>query len=235
MGIKMTKPRLYKAAEQGNLELVEDFLDEGDDPNQTDENEMSPLHAIVLSNPLFEATPIKTRIEIVEALLEAKAEVDQKDVNGRTPLYYAASGYENELIELLLKNKAQVGVTDSLGETALHAATHFEVGGAVDCAKTIELLLKAGSNLDQHSAVGFSPRNNILFSGRKDLQALVESQAVAVIPTSSKAEKGLASLLLQFSNLLNVDRGQKSKLATVLERADYSSNSDLKRNSFSPS
>lgn len=56
--------------------------------------------------------------EVVEALLDAGADVNSKDDNGRTPLMYAAAGGRTEIVELLLAAKAKASIKDKSGKTA---------------------------------------------------------------------------------------------------------------------
>lgn len=60
--------------------------------------------------------------DVAELLLANKADIESKDNQGRTPLFYAVSGRNRTLVELLLTEHADVNATDDKGETPLHWA-----------------------------------------------------------------------------------------------------------------
>lgn len=221
--------RLYEAAKKGDLELVNSYLKDGDNPNQIDSEQRNPLHAITFDNPIIHHTENETRIQIVKALLQAGVDVNQKDKLDRVPLYYAAFIHDDDLVAILLENGAKTDIADCLGDTPLHVAAQLRIGGDVDYAKTIELLLKAGADLDTSNAIGFTPRSDILFSGRNDLQHLVEKYGSNEAPKLSDNEQGLAKLLVKFSGLLKVDEKQATKLKSLLPDNNISS-SDSENN-----
>jgi ankyrin repeat protein len=67
--------------------------------------------------------------EQVRALLEAGADVDSKDVEGRTPLIITARDNRPTTTKLLLSQNANVNAKTKLGATALiGAATHGHTG-----------------------------------------------------------------------------------------------------------
>jgi hypothetical protein len=77
-------------------------------------------------------------LEKVKALLKDNPNLvtnknDNLDMNGRTPLYWAASHGHKDVAELLLANKAEVNAKNKLGYTPLHGAASQGHGGiAVD-------------------------------------------------------------------------------------------------------
>jgi ankyrin repeat protein len=61
-------------------------------------------------------------LEVVRALLDAKAEVNKADVGGRTPLYKASENGHLEVVRALLDAKAEVNKADVGGRTPLAIA-----------------------------------------------------------------------------------------------------------------
>lgn len=59
---------------------------------------------------------------LVELLLSHKADVNAKDSNGRTPLYYAVVHRYKDEVELLIANKADVNSRDKSGQTLVRVA-----------------------------------------------------------------------------------------------------------------
>lgn len=72
---------LHTAVMSERLDMVQYLLDQGADPNATDNpyKLMTPLHYVSFDGPL----------DIIEALVEAGADVNAKDEVGRTPLFHA--------------------------------------------------------------------------------------------------------------------------------------------------
>jgi len=84
--------------------------------------------------------------EYVVLLIKAGANVNIKDNNGNTPIYWAASG-ANKTLEVLIKAGANVNVENNKGETPLANARLFEDSPSFfpDIIKNIELLKAAGA------------------------------------------------------------------------------------------
>lgn len=79
-------------------------------------------------------------IKTAKELIEAGADVDERDENGKTALMKAAGGGAVELMRLLLDNGAQVDAKDSFDWTPLRAASH---NGQLEAA---EFLLENGAD-----------------------------------------------------------------------------------------
>ena len=85
----------------------------------------------------------KGNIEAVKQHLAAGTDVNAKDKDGRTPLYYSAHEGHKEIAELLIASGADVNAKDFLsrGRTPLHSAAE---GGHREIA---ELLIAKGARL----------------------------------------------------------------------------------------
>jgi ankyrin repeat protein len=78
----------------------------------------------------------KSDIETVKKFLEFGSDIEIKtEVNGMTPLMYAARYNNVEMVNLLVLNGADVNATSKLGYTALHYA---ELSGATDVASLLK-------------------------------------------------------------------------------------------------
>lgn len=189
--------RLIDAIHEGNLDQVNQYIAEGDSPNELGgyDNQDSPLHAATLSFALGVA--YDTTVKMVEALLKAGANVNfQEKLSKRTALHLAARYHLTEIVDLLLKNGADVHLTECLNSTALHEAASLDVGGQVDFSQTIRLLLEAGSNPNAIDEIGRRPISQVRFSGSKG-KGLVElmEQYGKEQGEQTKYEKDLTSLL----------------------------------------
>lgn len=103
---------LHLAARAQSLECVEMLLSTGAcDPNAVDNDMRSPLHSAVGKSLLA--------FEITEVLLMCKAEVNQKDKYGYTPLHIAALNEQSRCVETLLYHGADVSAKTEGGISAL--------------------------------------------------------------------------------------------------------------------
>ena len=78
----------------------------------------------------------------MKLLIEAGADVNMADTDGKTALMKAATIGNWECVELLIKTVADVNITDRSGETALMKAATI---GSLECA---ELLMEAGADVN---------------------------------------------------------------------------------------
>lgn len=102
-------PPLAAAAARGRLSLVRLLLAHGADVNRRGlREELSALHQAAS----FE------QAEIARCLLDAGAEVDQREDEGATPLMYAAARGDLRTVEILLARGADPSAKDKDGWTA---------------------------------------------------------------------------------------------------------------------
>ncbi|KRW98286.1 Ankyrin repeat-containing domain [Pseudocohnilembus persalinus] len=108
--------------------------------NQVDNNNLTPIHYAVLNNSV-------KQIEILRTLLENGGNVNARDNEGKTCLWYASHQGKSRIIPILLKNNADINISDYENlQTPLDVAAN---------QRTRELLIvysqnqTAGSNLKQ--------------------------------------------------------------------------------------
>lgn len=101
---------LALAAEGGRLDFVRILLRAGVDPDWG--GATTPLEAAVLEGHL----------EVVEALIEARADVNRPVADGFTPLITAAGGGHLDMVRVLLQAGANPAVIDDEGDSALSLA-----------------------------------------------------------------------------------------------------------------
>jgi hypothetical protein len=77
--------------------------------------------------------------------------VDQKDKNGRTPLFLAAERGHGSVVDILLKKKVDINETDSHGRTSLYIAVQMSH------AKIVEQLAESGASLEIADVDGRRP------------------------------------------------------------------------------
>ncbi len=83
--------------------------------------------------------PTKGHVDTVKVLIEAGADVNAKDKEGRTVLMYASTG---EIAKILIEAGAELNAKDQNGETALLTATRkFRTG-------VVKVLIEAGADVN---------------------------------------------------------------------------------------
>lgn len=66
----------------------------------------------------------KNNVELAELLINANADVDKIDEDGRSELHYAVEYGRRNMTKLLIKSGAATNVIDSDGESPLRIALH---------------------------------------------------------------------------------------------------------------
>jgi hypothetical protein len=107
----------------------------GADPHVQGYRETFPLH----SAAFFE------KFEVIQKLIEYEADIDARDMDGWTPLYWASRGRhlkDGSVLRLLLERGADVNALTRVGSTPLHRASQ---NGAVE---VVRLLLEHGADVE---------------------------------------------------------------------------------------
>ena len=104
---------LIAAVKDNNIDNVKTLINKGDDVNERNRNEETPLTiASSLGN-----------VEVAKILIINGADVNAKRyVNSYTPLMYAAEDGNDAVVKLLIDNGADVNARDKWGRTALAIA-----------------------------------------------------------------------------------------------------------------
>lgn len=104
---------ILKAAERGNLQLVEELL--RTDPssvNVADSDGYTPLHRACYSN----------RIEVAKCLIENGANIRARTDDGWQPIHSAAQWGNVDLVRILVSSGADINVRSNGGNTPFHLA-----------------------------------------------------------------------------------------------------------------
>ena len=105
-------------------------------------------------------------IAIASLLLEAGADVNERDDRGSTPLHYAAGG-TSDFVAALLEAGADVNARSSFGDTPLHRAA----AGRNDRDTNISLLVRAGAEVDAQTDRGETPLHRAVANGNPAVAA----------------------------------------------------------------
>lgn len=191
---------LNKAAHAGDVQRVAQLIQAGADVNQ----EGTPLHAAIKGSQTDFVTKMgplilegntgviltllrstKSRyIEVVQALLQAKANANVQIAGLITPLHYAAINGCSEIAMALIKFGAKLELRTIWGTTPLHCAAtqgHADIVNILLCAGSqvnvqdnygriplywaarnghtniVQMLIRAGSDIDTPNDIGESP------------------------------------------------------------------------------
>ncbi len=136
---------LEGAAGVGRLDLVKGFFD--------DNGRLKPPATKAQMERAFMWASEYGRNEVVEFLLERGAAVQSKESTGLTALHWAIIGGQLETIKLLLTRGASLATRNIYGGDALGQAIWSAINdeSGIDHAATINLLLEAGSQIEEGS------------------------------------------------------------------------------------
>lgn len=111
-------------------------------------------------------------IKGAEELLLRKHDVDVRDENRRTALFFAAIQGNEDFVELLLRFNPKVGAVDKFGSSPLYYAA------AANHVGVIEMLAEKNADLDQQNRQGLTPLMVAASEGHlAAVQILVELKA----------------------------------------------------------
>uniref|UniRef100_W5N596 Ankyrin repeat domain 2 n=1 Tax=Lepisosteus oculatus TaxID=7918 RepID=W5N596_LEPOC len=127
-----------QAAVQGKIKVVENFLENGGNPDSCDEFRRTALHRASLEG----------HYDIVQKLLDQGADVNFRDRLDCSALHWACRGGRLEVVKILQSRGADLNVKDKLMSTPLHVATrtgHYHV---------VEHLISSGIKINSKDREG---------------------------------------------------------------------------------
>ena len=165
---------LRQAALDGAIETARAALEQGalvDDPTPPHTDPSKPSTMSEGATALMLAA-FNGNTELVELLLDKKANVNAADVAGRTPLMFGSSGPYDLTVELLLKRGAEVNVRDKVERfTALMFAA------AEGNIAVVRVLLEHGADAEAVDVDGDTALSFARQKGHKEVAALLEKAA----------------------------------------------------------
>ncbi|PPR10798.1 MAG: hypothetical protein CFH41_01373 [Alphaproteobacteria bacterium MarineAlpha11_Bin1] len=111
-------------------------------------------------------------LRVGQDLLHRKHNIEGREQDGRTPLFFAASRGSEDFVELLVKHNAKIDALDNLGNSPIYyAAAGNHVG-------VVEILLESGANLDSQNRRGLTPLMIAASEGNlSTVQVLIDGKA----------------------------------------------------------
>jgi ankyrin repeat protein len=172
---------LHHAAKYGHLSTIKVLLTEGAKPSVRATNDgFTPLHIAVMER----------RPRAAKALIKAKADLEAKDNDGRTPLHWGGFAsspqpvhlYEDlgkphdtvfvdpgpaELIDILLDAGSNIEARDNNGDTALYEAAN------IGSMRGVQKLLARGAKVGVKNKAGRTPRDEAKRRGDTDINKML--------------------------------------------------------------
>jgi len=158
---------LILAVNTGNIQQVVNLLAQGVDPNFK--------HSTYHMTALMEATQ-EGHKEIVKALLDNGAKVNDIDVRKYTPLHFAALSNKRITAKILLNHGANINALDNLNRTPLSIAVTY---GKLKLAQTL-LGYQADINLPRIG--GFTPLMIAVYSKNTPIVQLLLNNGADLTP-----------------------------------------------------
>jgi ankyrin repeat protein len=186
---------LHHAAGFGSVATMKLLLSKGADVQAKNMRQSTPLHWSV-------ADETKTRL-----LLDHGAAVNERQVDGRTPLYNVIGMADrNAVVRLLLDRGADPNLATTNGNTALMVAA-----GRGD-VEAMRLLIAKGAKVDVKSGTGATALINAALSPNADAVKLLVGQGADVNAATKRKVTALANAAMQGSEdvvKLLLDQGAK--------------------------
>lgn len=190
---------LHYAARKGNMEAVRILIDNGADCNVPDRKGITPFQWAAWGGSMGEVVFQKERKIMVDYLLSKSADVNSRDMDGRSPL---SKAFYSSVAELLIERGAEVNSRDMEGCTPLHhlaedgtrpetALLLILKGAKVNLgdregwtplhwacrshkAEMVELLLAHGADSKARDAKGRTPRSIALQDGQEEVVKILQ-------------------------------------------------------------
>lgn len=188
------------ACSLGSKPLISQLIKGGADPLAVDENGATILHYAIMSEDT----------EIVRMILKQGLDIDARDINGQSALFYAMD-QDVSLAKLLLDHGADPLLRDNNNNTTL-----FNAAGGSD-VRVFRLLLEAGVDPNQANVAGSTPLHYASSKGNTEHVRLlldanvdtagINSEGISPLPAAAAAgNEAIVRMLLEHSpNLLQLE------------------------------
>ncbi|GBM85189.1 Ankyrin-3 [Araneus ventricosus] len=218
---------LHLASQNGHLDVVKCLLKHEANTASKDRMGFSPVHLAILENrydvvltllekeknadaiqgfyglTILHLASARGHLEIVEALLKKKADVNFHSDMRLTPLHYAARGGHEDVVKFLIANGADVNATSVNGLTPLHWAVEGEK------AEAVAILLQNGASVNPVYMRKLTPLSMAAKVGNTTIsKLLLEKGADIDFKTDSKITPVYYATYFGYSRLLKLLLGK---------------------------
>ncbi|CAF1120583.1 unnamed protein product [Rotaria sp. Silwood1] len=150
--------------ETERAQLIRTLVKKGADVNHVDKLQLAPIHKVAIND----------RPQCLDALIEANADPNVVFMGERAVSIAARQNRDNILKKLLEYPKTKIDVKNDNGGTILH----FAAAAMVDTPECIDLLIKAGLDVNSKDQRGNSPAMVACFFNKpRILKSLVSANA----------------------------------------------------------
>lgn len=149
---------LIVACTQKNLTWVDFLLSIGANPNDVNSSNQNSLHLLIDKN---------ISLISLSAFIELGIDLNQKDKNGQSPVFYALNHMREDLLHLFLSEGANPDVLDSDNNSPLLLAA---LSGNV---RNVELLLEGGAKTNLKNLRGQNALHMAALSGNEEIVELL--------------------------------------------------------------
>lgn len=168
---------LVDACNQGDIETVREFLNEGRIDSLTEEGE-SLLSAACSAGCYF----------LVEMILDMGADIEDRGHKDTTPLMEAANSGHSDIVKLLIERKASINAQTNQGNTPLILAA---ANGHTEC---VRLLLEGGARTEEHNESGHTALMEAASNGHVDVAKLLISKGASINTHSHEFKESALTL-----------------------------------------
>jgi len=168
---------LVDACNQGDIETVREFLNEGRIDSLTEEGE-SLLSAACSAGCFF----------LVEMILDMGADIEDRGHKDTTPLMEAANSGHSDIVKLLIERKASINAQTNQGNTPLILAA---ANGHTEC---VRLLLDAGAKTEEHNESGHTALMEAASNGHVDVAKLLITKGASINTHSHEFKESALTL-----------------------------------------
>jgi len=135
---------IHKAASQGNIQAIKDYIANGADLNSKDESGWTPLHWA--TSKVHNKAASQGNIQAIKDYIANGADLNSKDESGWTPLHWATSKVHNKAAKILISEGANVNIVNKDGLAPLDYAENELFGVLIDNGAKSGAQLQAESN-----------------------------------------------------------------------------------------
>lgn len=168
---------LVDACNQGDIETVREFLNEGRIDSLTEEGE-SLLSAACSAGCFF----------LVEMILDMGAEIEDRGHKDTTPLMEAANSGHSDIVKLLIERKASIDAQTNQGNTPLILAA---ANGHTEC---VRLLLDGGARTEEHNESGHTALMEAASNGHVEVAKLLITKGASINTHSHEFKESALTL-----------------------------------------
>ena len=244
---------LFLASIRGEHASVRALLDHGANPNIQDHNAETPLSIAVKAKPNKsyddDYIPPTDYLATIALLLDAKADVNIQDKNGRSLLFGLLKDGELDRVPFLVRQGANVNLRDSTGRTPLSIiagrqpirarssiSSNRNYSWPENLDATMNLLLDSGARIDEQDNKGWTPLFYACWQGNSSAAKILlsrgadpyltgkDGKTALSIANSAAATRGTRGLgyhsIIQALEARYVKLPYRTDLSTVFEKGN---------------